>query len=271
VNKQLRYLFMAAILVCLSAFLFACGGDEEEAEADAESNDASSDEGGDFSKLVVGTDATYAPMESMDDSGEIVGIDIDIVEAIAEAVDVEVEFKNIGWEPLFPAVDSGEVDFAVSSITITDERSENYDFTDPYYVANQLILVPEDSDLSSFDELEDKRVSVQINTTGHIVVQDLLGETSPDILAAETMPLAISEMLNGNADAAVGDNSTVNEYIKNNPDAAVKEVEDDSFEKEYYGLMVKKGNTELLDLLNEGIEKIKEDGTLEEITGIELE
>src|SRR5699024_3173876 len=139
-------------------------------------------------------------------------------------------FKNIGWEPLFPAVDSGEVDFAVSSITITDKRSENFDFTDPYYVANQVILVPEDSDITSFQDLEDKRVSAQINTTGHIVVQELLGETSTDIVASETMLLAISEMLNGNADASVGDNSTVNEYIKNNPDAPVKQIENESYE-----------------------------------------
>src|SRR5699024_8541970 len=142
---------------------------------------------------------------------------------------------------------------------------------DPYYIANQLILVPEGSDITSFADLEDKRVSAQINTTGHIVVKDLLGETSTDIVATETMPLAISEMLNGNADASVGDNSTVNEYIKNNPDAEVTTIEDDDFEREYYGFMVKKGNTEIVELLNEGIQKVKDSGKLTEITGIEVE
>src|SRR5699024_9305215 len=140
--------------------------------------------------------------------GDIVGINIDIVDAIAEALEIEVEYKNIGWEPLFPAVDNEEVDFAVSSITSTEEREEEFDFSDPYYIANQLILVPEDSDVTSFSDLEDLKVAVQISTTGHKVVQDLLGETSPNIVAAETMPFAISEMLNGNAQAAVGDNST---------------------------------------------------------------
>src|SRR5699024_1978726 len=169
--------------------------------------------------------------EYIDDAGEIVGIDIEIVDAIAEEMGFEVEYKNIGWDPLFPAVNNGEVDFAVSSITITEEREKEFDFTDPYYIANQLILVPKDS-----------KVSAQMSTTGHIVVQELLGETSPNIVATESMPLAISEMLNGNAEASVGDNSTVNEYLKNNPDVDLKTVEDDSFEKEYYGLMVKKGN-----------------------------
>ena len=269
-KKTLRYFVMMLLLVSLSALLFACGGGEESTTNDDDAT--ANDDDGEITKLVVGTDAAYAPMEYLDDKWDIVGIDIDIVDAIAEELDIEVEYKNVGWEPLFPAVDNGEVDFAVSSITITDEREESYDFTEPYYVANQLILVPEGSDITSFADLkEGKKVSAQINTTGHKVVQDLLGETSSDIVAPETMPLAITEMLNGNADESVGDNSTVNEYIKNNPDAKVETIEDDEFEKEYYGLMVKKGNDELRELLNEGIEKVKESGKLEEITGFVVE
>lgn len=268
-KKELRLTTFFIILLGFTLILFGCG---TASDSDSNSNTGSDANGNDDKQtLVAGTDATYAPMEYMDADGNIVGIDIDIVEAIAEAAGFEVEFKNIGWEPLFPAVDNEEVDFAVSSITITEEREESFDFTDPYYVANQLILVPEDSDIESFADIEGKKASAQINTTGHIVLKELLGNTSADIVAAETMPFAIEEMLNGNADASVGDNSTVNEYLKNNPDANLKTIEDDSFEKEYYGLMVKKGNAEILKLLNEGIEKIIEDGTLKEITGIDLE
>ncbi|MGP4105906.1 basic amino acid ABC transporter substrate-binding protein [Virgibacillus sp. L01] len=257
----LRLFSFVFLIVGLSFLLFGCGS-ESDAEQDGDSGKQ---------KLVVGTDATYAPMEYMDSDGNIVGIDIDVVNAIAEAAGVEVEYKNIGWEPLFPAVENGEVDFAVSSITITEERKESFDFTDPYYFANQLILTKEDSDIKSYADLEGKEVSVQINTTGHVAIQELLGKTSSDIVATETMPLAINEMLNGNADAAVGDNSTVNEYIKNNPDTELTTIEDDSFEKEYYGLMVKKGNTEMLELLNEAIQKVKDSGKLEEITGFAVE
>lgn len=272
-KKGIRLFSLGFFLLCLSTLLIACGSDSKESSksttepADTEENTDNKE----VTKLVVGTDATYAPMESVDKDGNIVGIDIDIVKAIAEEVGVEVEFKNIGWEPLFPAVDNEEVDFAVSSITITEDRKKSFDFTDPYYVANQVILVPEDSDIESAADLEDKRSSAQINTTGHIVLQDLLGKTSKDIVAAETMPLAISEMLNGNADASVGDNSTVNEYIKNNAGVDVKVIEDDSFEKEYYGLMVKKGNTEMIDLLNKGIQGIKDNGKLKEIIGHDIE
>ena len=244
--------------VCLA--LVGCGTDSATGDKG---------EGGD-KKYVVATDATYAPMEYMDDKGNIVGTDIDILNALAEELDIELEFKNYGWEPLFTAVSNEEVDFAVSSITITEERKETYDFSDPYYTANQLILVPEDSSVAKFDDLKDKRVSVQINTTGHEVVKGLLGNTSSKIVATESMPLAISEMLNGNADAAIGDNAVINDYKKNNPKVALKTVEDETFEKEYYGIMVKKGNTELLTLLNDGIAKLKENGKLKEITGFDV-
>ena len=112
-------------------------------------------------------------------------------------------------------------------LRLHEERKKTYDFSDPYFIANQLILVPEDSSVASFEDLKDKRVSVQINTTGHIVTRGLLGKTSSKIVAAETMPLAISEMINGNADAAVGDNAVIIDYKANNPKVKVKTIEDD--------------------------------------------
>lgn len=267
-NKLFKSLLGFVSVITVAILLVACGGggsSDEPSSGEGESDDGSKE------KLIVGTEATYAPMEYIDSSGEIVGIDIDFVKALAEEIGVEVEFQNIGWDPLFPAVKNGEIDFAVSSITITEKRQEEYDFTEPYYIANQLILVPEDSDVESFEDLKDKRVAVQISTTGHEVVKELLGETSDQIIAPENLPLAIGEMINGNADAVVGDNAPVIEYMKSNPDVKLKTIEDDSFEKEYYGLMLRKGNTELLEKLNEGIRALKESGKLAEITGIDMD
>ena len=262
--KRQKRFSLGFLFLIISLVLFGCGTNS--------SNGTSNGAGGEGTKkYVIATDATYAPMEYMDDKGNIVGTDIDIVKAIAEELDIEIEFKNYGWEPLFSAVQNGEVDFAVSSITITDERKETFDFTEPYFAANQLILVPEESKVEKFEDLKDSKVSVQINTTGHEIVKGLLGNTSSNIVATETMPLAISEMINGDADAAIGDNAVINEYKKNNPKAKLKTVEDDEFEKEYYGLMIKKGNTELVELLNEGIQKIKDNGRLKEITGFDVE
>jgi len=265
-KKTGRFLLFGVLVVSLSVALFGCG-----TKNSGSSTDVGEGEGETVRKLIVGTDAAYAPMESMDEKGNIVGIDIDIVKAIADAAGFEVEFRNVGWEPLFPAVDNGEVHFGVSSITITEDRQKSYDFSDPYFTANQLILVPEDSSVTSFADLKDKRVSAQINTTGHEVTKGLLGITNSKIVATETMPLAITEMINGNADAAVGDNAVIIDYMANNPKVKMKTIEDASFEKEYYGLMVKKGNTEILELLNKGIQIIKDNGKLKEITGFDLE
>ena len=149
-------------------------------------------------------------------------------------------------------------------------EKHTYDFTDPYYESQLLIVVKEDSNIKSLAELKDKKVSVQINATGHMAAKKLQGDASTKIMAFETQPMAIQDMLNGNVDATIGDNAVVYEYIKANPKAKIKVVTDSNFEKEYYGFMVRKGNEELLTLLNEGLQKIKDNGKLKEITGTDF-
>lgn len=251
------------LFVALSLVLTACGtGDKETSGADAE---------GKFAKLLVGTEATFAPFESMNDKGEIIGIDIDIMNAIGEELGSEIEFRNVGWEPLFPQLKNGELDLGASGITITDDRKQTFDFTDPYYEATLMIVVKEDSPITTLDELKDKKISVQMGTTGYEAAKKLLGKTSTKILAYENQPIAFQEVINGAVAASIGDNAVVLEYLKNNPDSGLKAIESDQFEKEYYGFMVKKGNTELLNYLNEGLKKIKENGKLAEITGQKID
>lgn len=253
--KKKMFFVVTALILTMAMIVTGCGG----------SKSASGDK-----VYKVATDATYAPMEYMDESGKIVGLDIDIINEVAKAAGIKLEIINYGWEPLFDAVKNGEVDFAISSITITDERKQTYDFSDPYFYANQLILAPEGSSVSSASDLNGLKIAVQIGTTGHEAVKDIVGDTNPNILAYESMPLAITAMLNGDADVAVGDNSVVNGYIKNNPNVKVKTIDDPSFEREYYGLMTKKGNADLLKILNDGIKKIKDNGKLKELTGLDL-
>lgn len=256
-------MFTMMLLVALSIVLAACGtSDDNTSGADAE---------GKFAKLLVGTEATFAPFESMNDKGEIVGIDVDIMNAIGEAVGSEVEFRNVGWEPVFQQITNGELELGASGITITDERKQTYDFTDPYYEATLMIVVKEDSPITTLEELKDKKISVQINTTGHEAAKKLQGISSSKTLAYENQPIAFQEVINGAVAASIGDNAVVLEYLKNNPDSGLKAIESDQFEKEYYGFMVKKGNTELLNLLNDGLAKIKENGKLEEITGQKID
>ncbi|MEK5331380.1 MULTISPECIES: basic amino acid ABC transporter substrate-binding protein [unclassified Lysinibacillus] len=257
-----RFWTLLMIVAAFTLVLVGCG-----AKDDASSGDAGSGGGGKDKVYKVGTEATFAPFESIDDKGNIVGLDVDILQAIADEMGIKVEWENIGWEPVFQTIKNGETDIGASGITINEERKASFDFTEPYYESQLLIVVKEDSDITSLADLKDKKISVQINATGHMAAKKLQGDASTNIMAFESQPVAIQEMLNGNVDATIGDNAVIYEYIKANPKAKLKVIEDDAFEKEYYGFMVKKGNTELLNLLNEGLQKIKDNGKLKEITG----
>lgn len=253
---------LCMVVVVFTIALAGCGTKEDSA------SNAGTSDGGEGKKVYkVATEATFAPFESVDDKGNIVGIDVDVIQAIADEMNFEVEWHNVGWEPVFQTIKNSEMDIGASGITITDDRKKTYDFTEPYFESQLLIVVKEDSAISSLADLKDKKISVQINATGHVAAKKLQGDTSTNILAFETQPIAIQEMLNGNVDATIGDNAVVYEYMKANPNAKIEVIEDDDFEKEYYGFMVRKGNEELLSLLNEGLQKIKDNGKLKEITG----
>lgn len=215
--------------------------------------------------LVVGTDAAYAPFESQNEKGEIVGFDIDIVRAIAQKAGFEVKFVNTPWEGIFNTLAQGDRDLLVSAITITDERKQTIDFSDPYFDAHQLIAVPEKSKVAKFDDLKKLKVGVQTGTTGDEVVSKLLGKTSTNIKRFESTPLALKELESGGVDAVVADNGVVVNYVTNNKDAKFRMVNDAAFQPERYGIAVRKGNAELLAKINKGLADIKADGTYDAI------
>lgn len=247
----------------LALSIAACGADEEGKDSNVEGEAGPR-------VLTVGTEATFAPFVYLNDAREIVGIDQAVLDAIGEEVNVKMDFKNVGWEPIFSQVRNSELDLGTGGITITEERKETYDFTEPYYEATLMFIVPEDSPITTLDEIKDKKLAVQMNTTGHEAAKKLQGITSPNILAYENQAIPLQEVTNGTAEAAIGDNAVVIEYLKNNPNSGLKAINSDQFEKEYYGFMVRKGNEEVLNLLNEGLAKLKENGKLEEITGQKL-
>ena len=213
----------------------------------------------------VGTDAAYAPFESQNEKGEIVGFDIDIVRAIAAKAGLDVKFVNTPWEGIFNALKQGDRDLLVSSITITDERKQSMDFTAPYFDAHQLIAVKADSKVARFDELKSLRVGVQTGTTGDETISRLQGKNSTNIKRFESTPLALKELEAGGIDAVVADNGVVNNYVANNAASKFRTVNDPAFAPEQYGIAVRKGNAELLAKLNQGLAAIRADGTYDRI------
>ena len=215
--------------------------------------------------LLVGTDAAYAPFESQNEKGEIVGFDIDIVRAVARKAGLEVEFVNTPWEGIFNALAQGDRDLLVSSITITDERRQTLDFSAPYFDAHQLIAVKQDSKVAAFADLKPLKVGVQIGTTGDEVASKLIGKTSTRIRRFESAPLAIKELESGGVDAVVIDNGVLVNYVANNPAAGLRVVDDPAFPPEQYGIAVRKGNAELLAKMNQGLAAIRSDGSYDRI------
>ncbi len=214
---------------------------------------------------VVGTDAAYAPFESQNEKGEINGFDIDVVKAVAKEAGIEVKFVNTPWEGIFNALTQGDRDIVVSSVTITDERKQTMDFSQPYFDAQQLIAVKGDSKVAKFDQLKKLKVGVQTGTTGDEAVTKLQGKNSANIKRFESTPLALQELQAGGVDAVVADNGVVVHYVANNPSSAFKTVSDPAFAPEQYGIAVRKGNTELLGKIDQGLAAIKAHGTYDKI------
>ena len=214
---------------------------------------------------VVGTDAAYAPFESQNEKGEIVGFDVDVVNAVAKEAGIEVKFVNTPWEGIFNSLAQGDRDMVVSAVTITEERKQTMDFSAPYFDAQQLIAVKANSKVKGFNDLKKLKVGVQTGTTGDEAVTKLQGKNSTNIKRFESTPLALQELQAGGVDAVVADNGVVVHYVANNSASAFKTVSDTSFAPEQYGIAVKKGNTELLANLNKGLEAIRANGTYDKI------
>ena len=260
-----RFLQVAA-LSAAGLLLAACGKKAETpAPAPVASAAASAPAPAPAKVYVVGTDAAYAPFESQNEKGEIVGFDIEVLQAVAAKAGIEVKFVNTPWEGIFNALGQGDRDLVVSAVTITEERKGTMDFSDPYFDAQQLIAVKENSKIAKFADLKKLKVGVQTGTTGDEAVTKLLGKTSTNIKRFESTPLALKELESGGVDAVVADNGVVIHYVANNPGGKFKTVSDKDFVPEQYGIAIKKGNTELQGKINKGLADIKADGTYDKI------
>ena len=248
-------------LIAAGLLLAACGKKEPPPASSAAAPASAAAPSPAAKVVVVGTDAAYAPFESQNEKGEIVGLTIDVVNAAAKKAGIEVKFVNTPWEGIFNALGQGDRDMIASSVTITDERKQTMDFTDPYFDAVQLIAVKADSKIAKFDDLKKLKVGVQTGTTGDEAVTKLMGKTSTSIKRFESTPLALKELEAGGVDAVVADNGVVINYVANNAGAKFKTVSDKAFMPEQYGFAVKKGNAELLGKLNKGLAEIKADGS----------
>ncbi|MGE0363832.1 MAG: basic amino acid ABC transporter substrate-binding protein [Vicinamibacterales bacterium] len=209
--------------------------------------------------LVVGSSATYPPFAYETPSRQIVGFDVDVIQAIAQKAGLAVRIVNTPFTGVFASLDNGDLDVVISGVTITDRRRQSYDFTAPYFEARQLIAVPAASAVRTLQDLTGKKVGVVTGSTADDVASRTFGKTSPNIRRFDTTPLIVAELVAGGVDAAIGDNGVIAYRVQEHK--GLKTVNDPSFPKEYFGIVVKKGNTALRDRLNAGLAAIVADGT----------
>lgn len=215
--------------------------------------------------LKVGTEPTFPPFEMTDDKNQITGFDIDLIKAIAADQKLEVEINNLSFDGLIMALGSGSIDIIASGMTITTERAIQVDFTDPYINAGLALAVANSNNtIKSIDDLKGKKVAVQIGTTGANKADELLkaGEIGA-VKTFKTCDLLMQELINGGVDAVINDLPVTEAYMAKQS-GKIKMV-GEPLTSEDYGFAVKKGNTELLNKLNQGLKNVKANGTYDQL------
>ena len=244
---------LAILLALVMVFsLAACGG-ADSAE-------------GDVPVLKVGTEPTFPPFDTTDENQEIVGFDMDLIAAIGADQGFDVEFVNLSFDGLIPALKNGDIDIVAAGMTITDERLEQADFSNPYYDSQLVVAVAIDNeDITGIDDLtKDMKVAAQIGTSEADYVQALEddGKIAEAIILNQTTQ-CILQLKNGDVDAVVMDAPVAKVYIDKNADS-IKSL-DTEIDPADMAFAVKKGNTELLDKLNAGLKNVVENGTYDKL------
>ena len=268
-----------ALAACMAASLAACGSSDsaattaasaaESTEAKAEDTTAAEETKADESKadeteaaggvLVMATNAEFEPWEYYEGS-EIVGIDVEIAQAIADKLGMELEVEDMAFDSIIPAVTSGKADFGAAGMTVDETRKKSVDFTDTYANASQVIIVKEDSEITGSADLTDKKIGVQLGTTGDLLSSELAGDENVERYNKGFE--AVQALLQGKIDAVVIDSAPAKVFVEQSEGLKICE---EAMSQEEYAIAVKKGNTEMLDKINGALKELKEDGTIDEI------
>ena len=273
---KLKTVAIAAAALALAVGMTACGGSASTAASSTASSAAASSEAAsseaastsaaagelttvEAGKLTMATNATFPPYEMTTDAGEFEGIDIETAQAIADKLGLELQIDDMDFDAALLSVQQGKADIVMAGVTVTDERKAVMDFSDSYATGIQSIIVPNDSDIASPDDLAGKKIGTQRGTTGYIYCSDDFGDEN--VVAYDDGLTAVQALNNGQVDAVVIDNAPAQEFVAANPGLKVL---DTSYAEEDYAIGMAKGSS-LEDAVNAALEELKADGTLQSI------
>ena len=242
-----KYALIAVALILMPVMLFASGAKEDDPNRE----------------YVFATDATWPPLEYIDENGDLVGFEVELVPMIGEAVGMNFVVENIPWDTIFAGLRNGQYDGVASGVTVTEERKATMDFSAPILNQGQVLIVPTGSAIASIDDLQEgSKVGVQIGTTG-----DFALEAYPvEIRRYDDIGLAIEDMLNGNLSGAVCDSLIASDFVLANPNYSEKlTIAGDPFTTEEIAIAVEKGNDALLAKIDEGLQILMDNGKFDEL------
>lgn len=213
--------------------------------------------------VTVASDATWPPMEMIDENKNLVGFDIDYMNAVAKEAGFKAVIKNTAWDGIFAGIEVGKYDAIISSVTITDKRKKAMDFSLPYVNAGQVLVVPADSSAKVVADLKGKTLGAQIGTTGAMEIKKVDGVT---LKSYDEIGLTFEDMAAGRIDGVVCDTPIAANYaLQKESYKGNFKIVGEPFTQENYGIVVKKGNTELVELINKGIKAVQAKGIDKEL------
>ncbi len=246
--KKIMGLVLAGAMVM--GMMTACGSSSSKKNSDT---------------LVMATNATFPPYESVS-GDDIVGIDVDIANAIAKKLGKKLKIEDVSFDSIIAGVQNDKYDFGMAGMTVTDERKKNVDFTESYAKAVQAVIVKEDSDIKSIDDISSKnKIGVQQGTTGDIYASDTVengGYGEDAVTKYNNGPDAVQALLSDKVDCVIIDNEPAKAYVAANEGLKIL---DSSFADEEYAICVKKGNSQLKNDINKALKELKDDGTIDKI------
>ncbi|MBD9158218.1 MAG: glutamine ABC transporter substrate-binding protein [Lachnospiraceae bacterium] len=267
----MKKLLVLALAASMTLGLAACGSSSSDKAADTapaettESADAAESTGSDKT-WVIAMDTVFRPFEYTDENGEFVGIDVDIIKAVAANQGFNIDIQSLGWDAAVTAVQAGQADALLAGASITDERKANgWIFSDSYYDSYQVFAAKADSGIASLDDLKGKTIAVKNATAGANYAKELKDKYGFKIDTYEDSPTMYQAVVLGQADACVEDKPIMADNIKTGGlDLTI--VESTASKVAPYGFAImNKDNQEFLDMFNKGLQEIKDNGTYDEI------
>jgi polar amino acid transport system substrate-binding protein len=256
------WILVGLIALLVSGFAVAgCGDDDDEGDGGEATTEASAEDLGLITEgtLTVGTDTPFPPFE-IGQPPNISGYDIDVMSAVAEELGLTPEYTDTSFDTIFRDVAAGQYDIAAAASTITPGRQKTVDFSDPYYEAQQALLVPEGSDIASVDDLSGAIVGAQDGTTGEVYAND---ETdASEVRGFPEGPDAVSALITGQVDAVIIDQPVAVDALEKQGGV---EIAEEIPTNELYGFAMSKENPELVEAVNGALQTLKDDGTIADL------